>query len=236
MKPLDAQSAEIRARIDAINAKNEGYKLIFATSSGKEVSMGLADIVRAYPANRLGFWDRCGIYFSRWGEFLSSEPREANSEGGVFPAIFGTVVMTLIMSLLVVPFGVLAALYLREYAKAGPIVSAVRIAVNNLAGVPSIVFGVFGLGFFCYTIGASHRPAPLRGAAAEPDVRHRRHHVGVAHARAAHAAGRHRRDRGGARRRAGLDARGLVRVRREQVADDPPDRAAARDAGHHDRA
>jgi phosphate transport system permease protein len=155
MKPLDAQSAEIRARIDAINAKNEGFKIVFATSSGKEVPMGLADIVRAYPANRLGFWDRCGVYFSRWGEFLSSEPREANSEGGVFPAIFGTVVMSLIMSLLVVPLGVLAALYLREYAKAGPIVSAVRIAVNNLAGVPSIVFGVFGLGFFCYTIGAS---------------------------------------------------------------------------------
>jgi ABC-type phosphate transport system permease subunit len=62
--------------------------------------------------------------------------------------------MTIIMSLAVVPFGVVAALYLREYAKSGPIVSAVRIAINNLAGVPSIVFGVFGLGFFCYIIGA----------------------------------------------------------------------------------
>jgi phosphate transport system permease protein len=63
--------------------------------------------------------------------------------------------MTLVMSLIVTPLGVLAALYLREYAKAGPLVSAVRIAVNNLAGVPSIVFGVFGLGFFCYIVGAS---------------------------------------------------------------------------------
>jgi phosphate transport system permease protein len=63
--------------------------------------------------------------------------------------------MTLVMSLLVTPLGVLAALYLREYAKAGLAVSAVRIAVNNLAGVPSIVFGVFGLGFFCYIVGAS---------------------------------------------------------------------------------
>ena len=62
-------------------------------------------------------------------------------------------ILTMIMSIAVVPFGVLAALYLREYAKAGPIVSAVRIAINNLAGVPSIVFGVFGLGFFCYIIG-----------------------------------------------------------------------------------
>jgi phosphate transport system permease protein len=63
--------------------------------------------------------------------------------------------MTLLMSIAVVPFGVLASLYLREYAKAGPLVSGVRIAVNNLAGVPSIVFGVFGLGFFCYIMGAN---------------------------------------------------------------------------------
>jgi len=63
------------------------------------------------------------------------------------------VVMTLVMTVAVVPFGVLAALYLREYAKAGLAVSAVRIAINNLAGVPSIVFGVFGLGFFCYIVG-----------------------------------------------------------------------------------
>ena len=61
--------------------------------------------------------------------------------------------MALIMSIAVVPFGVIAALYLREYAKSGPIVSVIRIAINNLAGVPSIVFGVFGLGFFCYAIG-----------------------------------------------------------------------------------
>jgi phosphate transport system permease protein len=103
----------------------------------------------------LTFAGRLSIYFSRWWEFLTDVPRDNNNEGGVFPAIFGTVVMTLVMSLLVVPFGVLAALYLREYAKPGLLVSIVRIAVNNLAGVPSIVFGVFGLGFFCYIVGAS---------------------------------------------------------------------------------
>jgi phosphate transport system permease protein len=117
--------------------------------------MVVGDIVRAYPANQLSLLGKVGVYVSRWWEFLTDEPRNANNEGGVFPAIFGTVSMTLIMSLLVVPFGVLAALYLREYAKQGVVVSAVRVAVNNLAGVPSIVFGVFGLGFFCYIIGAS---------------------------------------------------------------------------------
>ena len=146
----------------------------------------------------------------------------------MFPAIFGTVVMILVMSLAVVPFGVLAALYLREYAKQGVALSAVRIAVNNLAGVPSIVFGVFGLGFFCYIVGGDHRRALLPGAAADPDLRHRRPDVGVADARAADAAGRDRRHRRGARRRAQLDARRLVRLRREQVADDPAHRAAAR--------
>ena len=74
------------------------------------------------------------------------------------------------MSLAVVPFGVLAALYLREYAKAGPIVSAVRIAINNLAGVPSIVFGVFGLGFFCYLVGGQIDQLFFRAALARPST------------------------------------------------------------------
>jgi phosphate transport system permease protein len=148
-----AQFALITEQTVALEAANDRYALTVRTADGTEQLLRLGDIVRAYPANQLGFWQKLGVYTSRWWEFLSDDPREANSEGGVFPAIFGTVVMTLIMSLLVVPFGVLAALYLREYAKAGSLVSAVRISINNLAGVPSIVFGVFGLGFFCYIIG-----------------------------------------------------------------------------------
>ncbi len=159
---VSAQKAfdEIRTEINKINDENSLYQLVMrtageGTSAPQMVLLRLDDIVRAYPANQVSFASKLGIYASRWREFLLDEPREANSEGGVFPAIFGTVAMTLIMSLAVVPFGVLTALYLREYAKAGPVVSAVRIAVNNLAGVPSIVFGVFGLGFFCYVVGAS---------------------------------------------------------------------------------
>jgi phosphate transport system permease protein len=96
---------------------------------------------------------RLGVYAGRLWEFFSGDPRESNTEGGIFPAIFGTVMMVLLMSIMVVPLGVLAALYLREYAKQGTLVRTVRIAVNNLAGVPSIVFGVFGLGFFVYFVG-----------------------------------------------------------------------------------
>ena len=147
--------AEIEGRIRTLAQENARYGIVLETADGQTAELKVADIVRAYLANQLGTGERVGIYMSRWGEFLTEEPREANSEGGVFPAIFGTVVMTLLMSVLVVPFGVLAALYLREYAKQGLLVSGVRIAVNNLAGVPSIVFGVFGLGFFCYIVGAN---------------------------------------------------------------------------------
>ena len=103
----------------------------------------------------------------------------------------------------------LAALYLREYAQQGPFVSAVRIAVNNLAGVPSIVFGVFGLGFFVYS-SAARSTAVLRRGAADADLRHRRHPLGVADARAADRAGGDRRDRGGPGRGAARRARGSL--------------------------
>jgi len=151
----DTEIGKVQAEILALRRENARYVLRLAIASGQESDIPVADIVRAVAPNRLGFLGKLGVYLSRWKEFLTEEPREANTEGGVFPALFGTVVMTLLMSLLVVPFGVLAALYLREYARQGVLVSIVRIAVNNLAGVPSIVFGVFGLGFFCYIVGKS---------------------------------------------------------------------------------
>jgi ABC-type phosphate transport system permease subunit len=117
-----------------------------------EVSM--AEIVRGFRPNALSAIEKWKVYGDRWWELVSSNPREANSEGGLFPAIWGTIVMTMIMTIVGVPFGVMAALYLREYAKSGWLVSLIRICINNLAGVPSIVYGVFGLAFFCYTLGA----------------------------------------------------------------------------------
>jgi phosphate transport system permease protein len=151
----EREVVRIQAEISALQRENDRYVLALTTADGVDVELPLQEIVRAYPANKLGPWGKLGVYASRWAEFLTDEPRNSNNDGGVLPAIFGTVAMTLIMSFLVVPFGVLAALYLREYAKPGPVVSAVRVAINNLAGVPSIVFGVFGLGFFCYLVGAS---------------------------------------------------------------------------------
>ena len=146
---------DLQQQIRDLDSENTRFSLILATSDGQTAAIPLSGIVRAYQANTLSLGGKLSLYLARWHEFLTDDPREANSEGGVFPAIFGTVLMTILMSLLVVPFGVIAALYLREYATAGPFISLVRISVNNLAGVPSIVFGVFGLGFFCYILGGN---------------------------------------------------------------------------------
>ena len=141
------------------------------TMDGKQIDIPLEKVVRVFYPNAMGVIAKLGFYFEKIWEFVSDEPREANTEGGIFPAIFGTVLMVLIMSILVTPFGVIAAVYLREYAKQGTIIRIIRIAVNNLAGVPSIVYGVFGLGFFVYFLGGNidalffpeAQPAPTFG-------------------------------------------------------------------------
>lgn len=153
--PLQARHAELAKEAQSIKDQDSKFTITLAEVGGKEKSLKLSEIVRFYPANALTFTDKLKIYFSRWWEFLTQEPREANTEGGVMPAIFGTFCMTVLLALAVAPFGVVAALYLREYAKQGRLVSLVRICVNNLAGVPSIVYGVFGLGFFAYVLGGS---------------------------------------------------------------------------------
>ena len=152
---LKAQYALFEERLVGTAEQASRVRLMLRAADGEEKDLSTLDIFRLYPANRLSTVDRASVYASRLWEFLSGDPRESNTEGGIFPAIFGTVMMVLIMSIVAVPFGVLAALYLREYARQGLLVRLVRIAVNNLAGVPSIVFGVFGLGFFVYFVGGA---------------------------------------------------------------------------------
>lgn len=146
---------KLQKKAEQIKSEDNTYTITLRESGGKIKTIRLSDMVRLYPANSISWIEKMGIYFSRWGEFLTAEPREANTEGGVMPAIFGTVIMTGLMVIVVAPFGVMSSLYLREYAKQGILVSVVRVCVNNLAGVPSIVYGVFGLGFFAYIIGGS---------------------------------------------------------------------------------
>ncbi|MDO8290613.1 MAG: phosphate ABC transporter permease PstA [Parvibaculum sp.] len=168
---LTKEFDKLSAQVLAARAAEQSVTVKVADIGGDARDFPLANFVLYYFANDLSLAAKVQIYLERWWEFLSAEPREANTEGGVWPAIFGTFVMTVVMALLVAPFGIMAALYLREYARQGRIVSLVRICVNNLAGVPSIVYGVFGLGFFAYVLGGSidamfypeHLPAPTFG-------------------------------------------------------------------------
>ncbi len=175
---LDAERAEWDAEYKALEGRLASLYQDFnrdsigvRTLDGRELEISLGKVVRAYQPNAMSVQQKLGFYVAKIWEFVSDEPREANTEGGIFPAIFGTVLMTIIMAVIVTPFGVIAAVYLREYAKQGVLTRIIRIAVNNLAGVPSIVYGVFGLGFFVYVLGGSldrifypeAAPAPVFG-------------------------------------------------------------------------
>jgi phosphate transport system permease protein len=151
----DAEYQVLETELIALNQAFNRDSVTLKTADGREVTISLGKVVRAFQPNAMGTADKLGFYFAKLWEFVSDDPREANTEGGIFPAIFGTVMMTLIMAVIVTPFGVVAAIYLREYAKQGPLTRVIRIAVNNLAGVPAIVYGVFGLGFFVYVLGGS---------------------------------------------------------------------------------
>lgn len=122
---------------------------------GVEVEMPMSKVLDITWPNEMSLLGKVGHWFHQIGKFVSGEPREANTEGGVFPAIFGTVFMVILMAIIVTPLGVVAAVYLHEYAGKNGLTKLIRIAVINLAGVPSIVYGVFGLGFFVYTLGGS---------------------------------------------------------------------------------
>ena len=152
---LNSNYELITHQVDSVKQIASRYSLLVKTADGDEKDINLLNIVRVYYPNRMTLTQKAGFMVSKIVDFLVEDPRESNTEGGVFPAIFGTVLMVILMSLVAVPFGVIAALYLREYAKQGAFVRLVRIAVNNLAGIPSIVFGVFGLGFFIYFVGGT---------------------------------------------------------------------------------
>ncbi len=141
--------------MSGLRARRRALQVEVTVADGQPRRVAAGDIVRVHWPNRLGLWGKASVYAARGWEFLAGQPRESNTEGGILPALVGTVMMVLLMSVAVVPFGVLAALYLHEYARQGPLVRAVRVAVNNLAGVPSIVFGMFGLGFFVYGVGGT---------------------------------------------------------------------------------
>ena len=152
---LEKEYEGVRLALEDLADKAARDSAVFVAADGIEKEITLDKIAAAHKPNDMNIFSKLATYFHNVWMFLSGDPREANTEGGVFPAIFGTVLMVLLMTILVTPLGVIAAIYLREYANQGFITQTVRIAVNNLAGVPSIVYGVFGLGFFVYFVGGS---------------------------------------------------------------------------------
>ena len=135
--------------------RQRALSIVLSSADGRKHAISLANVQRMYAPNAMTAWTRIRHYMVGAWSYLWTPPRDENRLGGVYPAIFGTAAMVILMSVVVMPFGVLAAFYLREYGKPGPFLNAVRIAVNSLAGVPSIVFGVFGLGFFVYFLGGT---------------------------------------------------------------------------------
>ncbi|MBS3964340.1 MAG: phosphate ABC transporter permease PstA [Methylomonas sp.] len=161
----------IQRDIAALNVEMKRFSLVVQESGGRQISLPMHRVVKLTQPNAMNLLDKSIDYVRNFVSFVSDNPREANTEGGIFPAIFGTVLMVFLMSIVVTPFGVVAAVYLREYARQGFVTRIIRISVNNLAGVPSIVYGVFGLGFFVYIIGGGidrvfypeAAPAPVFG-------------------------------------------------------------------------
>ena len=151
---LEQRFADIEQQLLILHHQLNRDSLIVRDMTGQEIVLPIEQILDIWYPNDLTTAGKFGHWASQLGHFVSDDPREANTEGGVFPAIFGTVFMVLLMSVIVTPLGVLAAVYLHEYAGKSTFTKLIRVAVINLAGVPSIVYGVFGLGFFVYIVGA----------------------------------------------------------------------------------
>lgn len=153
---LQAQYAGLQQNLDKLYAQLKAQgEIQVVISGGREVTVPLSHMISLWQPNDMHIGQKTVFFFGSLKNFLLDDPREANTEGGVFPAIVGTLTMVILMTLFVLPMGVIAAIYMREYAREGWVLRLIRISINNLAGVPSIVFGIFGLGFFVYVMGHS---------------------------------------------------------------------------------
>jgi len=152
---LKAEYQVLEKQLMVLRDKISRDQIVMRAMDGQKVTINFEDVLHVTFNNKLNVFEKLKLFFSQIAAFITDDPREANTEGGVFPAIFGTVLMVLLMTVIVSPLGVVAAIYLHEYAGNNALTKLLRIAVINLAGVPSIVYGVFGLGFFVYMVGGS---------------------------------------------------------------------------------
>lgn len=165
------QYFQLERKLESLRHHQDDAMLVVKDSHHEEVLLPLRNVLAVWYPNAMSGIEKLLFWGHQIGAFVSEPPRDGNASGGVFPAIFGTVFLVLLMAVIVTPLGVIAAVYLHEYAPKTAFTRMIRIAVVNLAGVPSIVYGVFGLGFFVYFIGGSidelfyqaAQPAPVFG-------------------------------------------------------------------------
>lgn len=150
---IKRESEDVLARFNSVKEEFAKERAVFSMADGKEITLPMLSVLDAVWPNQLGIFGKTVRLFENLWSLISQNPREANTDGGIFPALFGTALLVFLMAILAFPLGVAAGIYLREYARDNILSRTARIAVNNLAGVPSIVYGIFGLGFFVYGLG-----------------------------------------------------------------------------------
>ena len=168
---LVAQFHRVQEKVIELEGQLSEYLLALTFSGSQTLFIKVSDIATVTYVSQLNYVEKWQVVVQNLITFLTESPKQANTSGGVFPALFGTILMVFLMTIIVTPFGVLAAIYLSEYAPDNGFTTAIRISVSNMAGVPSIVYGVFGLGFFVYSVGGSidalsfsdSLPAPTMG-------------------------------------------------------------------------
>lgn len=152
---LNTEFVQIQSQISDIQQSLDAFKMHLTLADGSPLTIGIQNIrLMSFP-NDIGWWRKLIVFKDNLTLFLTEDNRSANQAGGVFPAIFGTILMVFLMTIIVSPLGIMAAIYLTEYAPNNAIVGIIRLAVSNLAAVPSVVYGVFGLGFLVYQLGGS---------------------------------------------------------------------------------
>ena len=154
-RALNQAFLRLDTQAQMLNEELRAYALVFENASGQPFNVYLQDIAYLIQPNKMTLFEKLDYALARISQFLTESPKQAATNGGVFPALFGTVLMVIIMAIVVAPFGALAAIYLHEYAPDNNTTASLRICISNMAGVPSVVYGVFGLGFFVYTLGGN---------------------------------------------------------------------------------
>ncbi|RNM26983.1 phosphate ABC transporter permease PstA [Dickeya undicola] len=152
---LERHFSELNQQLIALNTDINRSAVLLRDAQGQQHTIPVRMIDRAWYPNAMTTPEKVQQTLQVLSTMLTRFEPDDSSPGQLFPAIFGTVLLVILMSIIVMPLGVVAAVYLHEYADNNSLTRWVRIAVANLAGVPSIVYGVFGLGFFVYLVGGT---------------------------------------------------------------------------------